>query len=158
MVLHVEEDVRVGVEGDAYGALAKEFLKRSWVISSRKEQCGEVVEADVVQPNRKQQRFEGQSVYVGRVKELTSLCSEYEVLIALQGICAGDQICPYRHQPGKPVLALDLTPDEVSGSSLPSATLEVGSLKPKRRGRGPRSNRAFYASTPIFTTIIQIFT
>ena len=40
MVLHVEEDMRVGVEGDAYGALAKEFLKRSWVISSRKEQCG----------------------------------------------------------------------------------------------------------------------
>lgn len=40
MVLHVEEDMRVGVEGDAYGALAKEFLKRSWVISSRKEQFG----------------------------------------------------------------------------------------------------------------------
>jgi hypothetical protein len=113
MVLHVEEDMRVGVEGDAYGALAKEFLKRSWVISSRKEQCGEVVEADGVQPNRKQQRFESPSVYVGRVKELTSLCSEYEVLIALQGICAGDQICPYPHPAGRPVIALDLTPDEM---------------------------------------------
>jgi hypothetical protein len=40
MVPHVEENVRVGVEGDAYGAVAKEFLKRSWVNSSRKEQCG----------------------------------------------------------------------------------------------------------------------
>ena len=38
MVLHVEENVRVSAEGDAYGAMAKEFLKRSWVISSRKEQ------------------------------------------------------------------------------------------------------------------------
>lgn len=113
MVLHVEEDVRVGVEGDAYGVVAKEFLKRSWVISSRKEQCGEVVEADGVQPYRKQQRFEGPSVYVGRVKELTNLCSEYEILIALQGTCTRDQICPYRHPPGKPVLALDLTPDEM---------------------------------------------
>ena len=105
------------------------------------------MEADGVQPNRKQQRFEGPSVYVGRVKELTNLSSEYEILIALQGTCAGDQICPYRHQPGKPVLALDLTPDEVSGSSLPSATLEVGLLKPKRRGRGPRSNLEH--STPL---------
>jgi len=26
VVLHVEEDVRVGVEGDAYGGVAKEFL------------------------------------------------------------------------------------------------------------------------------------
>jgi hypothetical protein len=40
VVLHVEEDVRVGVEGDAYGAVAKEFLKRSWVSSSGNEQCG----------------------------------------------------------------------------------------------------------------------
>ena len=27
MVLHVEEDVKVGLEGDADGAVAKEFLK-----------------------------------------------------------------------------------------------------------------------------------
>ena len=40
MVLHVEEDLRVGVERDAYGAMVKEFLKRSWVNSSSKEQCG----------------------------------------------------------------------------------------------------------------------
>jgi hypothetical protein len=40
VVVHVEEDVRVGLEGDVYGAVAKEFLRRTWVISSRKEQCG----------------------------------------------------------------------------------------------------------------------
>jgi hypothetical protein len=40
VVLHVEENVRVGVEGDAYGAMAKEFLERSWVSSSCNEQCG----------------------------------------------------------------------------------------------------------------------
>jgi hypothetical protein len=33
VVLHVEEDVRVGVEGDGYGGVAKEFLRRSWVSS-----------------------------------------------------------------------------------------------------------------------------
>jgi hypothetical protein len=68
------------------------------------------VEAYGVQPNMKHQRFEGPLVYVGRVKELTNLCSEYEILIPLLGTCAGDQICPYRHPAGKPVLALDLTP------------------------------------------------
>ena len=40
MLLHVEEDVRVGAEGDAYGAVAKEFLKQPWESSSPKEQCG----------------------------------------------------------------------------------------------------------------------
>jgi hypothetical protein len=67
MVLHVEEDMRAGVEGDAYGA-AKKILKRSWVNSSLKEQCGEVVQAHGAQPNMKQQRLEAQLVYVGRVK------------------------------------------------------------------------------------------
>ena len=60
MVLHVEEDVRVGVESDAYGAVVKELPKRSWMNSSRKEQCGvgvvEDVEADVAQRSMKQQR------------------------------------------------------------------------------------------------------
>ena len=60
MVLHVEEDVRVGVEGDAYGAVVKELPKRSWMNSSRKEQCSvgvaKVVEADVAQRKLKQQR------------------------------------------------------------------------------------------------------
>jgi len=40
VVPRVGKDVRVGVEGDAYGAVAKEFLKRSWESSSSKEQCG----------------------------------------------------------------------------------------------------------------------
>ena len=96
MVLHVEEDVRAGVEGDGYGAVAREFLKRSWMNSSRKEQCSagvpEAVEADEAQPNIKQQRLEAPLVYVGRVKEPTNLCSEYEILIAVQGTCAGGQI------------------------------------------------------------------
>jgi hypothetical protein len=52
----------------------------------------EVVEADGAQPNMKEQHLEAQLVYVGRVKELTNLCSEYEILIAVQGTCAGDQI------------------------------------------------------------------
>jgi hypothetical protein len=60
MVLHVEEDVRGGVEGDAYGAVVKELPKRSWMNSSRKEQCSvgvaEGVEADVAQHSMKQQR------------------------------------------------------------------------------------------------------
>ncbi len=38
----------------------------------------EIVEADGAQPNMKEQRLEAQLVYVGRVKELTNLCSEYE--------------------------------------------------------------------------------
>jgi len=52
----------------------------------------EVVEADRAQPNMKEQRLEGPLVYVGSVKELTNLCGEYEILIAVQGICPGDQI------------------------------------------------------------------
>ena len=72
--------------------MAKELLTQSRVSSFRKEQCGEVVQAHGAQPNMKQQRLEAQLVYVGRVKELTNLCSEYEILIAVQGTCAGDQI------------------------------------------------------------------
>ena len=56
----------------------------------------EVVEADGAQPNMKEQRLEAQLVYVGRVKELTNLCSEYEILIAVQGMGAGDQLRPVR--------------------------------------------------------------
>ena len=52
----------------------------------------EVVEADRVQFNMKELRLEAPLVYVGSVKELTNLCSEYEILIAVQGTCAGDQI------------------------------------------------------------------
>jgi hypothetical protein len=52
----------------------------------------EVVEADGAQPNMKEQRLEAPLVYVGSVKELTNLCSEYEILIAAQVPCAGDQI------------------------------------------------------------------
>lgn len=52
----------------------------------------EVVEADGAQPDKMEQRLEAQLVYVGRIKELTNLCSEYEILIAVQGTCAGDQI------------------------------------------------------------------
>ena len=52
----------------------------------------EVVEADGAQPNMKEQRLEAQLVYVGLVKELTNLCSKYEILIAVQDTCAGDQI------------------------------------------------------------------
>ncbi len=52
----------------------------------------EVMEADGAQPNIKQQRLEGPLVEVGRVKALTNLCSEYEMLIAVQIPCAGDQI------------------------------------------------------------------
>ena len=52
------------------------------------------MEADGAQPNMKQQRLEGPLVYVGRVKELTNLCSEYEILIAVQRTCAGGQIRP----------------------------------------------------------------
>jgi hypothetical protein len=47
VVLHVEEDVRVNVEGDAYCAVVKVFLRRSWMNSSRKEQCSAGV-AEVV--------------------------------------------------------------------------------------------------------------
>jgi hypothetical protein len=54
----------------------------------------EVVEADGAQPNMKQQRLEAPLVYVGRFKELTNLCSECEILIAVQVPCAGDQIRP----------------------------------------------------------------
>lgn len=61
MVLYVEEDVRVGAEGDTYGAVAKVFLRRSWVSSPSKEQCGagvaEIVEADVAQANMKLRWF-----------------------------------------------------------------------------------------------------
>ena len=52
----------------------------------------EVVEADRVQFNMKELRLEAPLVYVGSVKELTNLCSEYEILIAAQVPCAGDQI------------------------------------------------------------------
>jgi hypothetical protein len=101
VVLHVEEDVRVGVDDDAYGAVAKEFLKQSWVNSSRKEQCSacvaEVVEADGAQPNIKQQRLEAPLVYVGRFKELTNLCSEYESCSQCRRIPAlGVKAAPYR--------------------------------------------------------------
>jgi len=41
------------------------------------------------EPNIKLQRLEALLVYVGRVKEPTNLCSEYEILIAVQGTCAG---------------------------------------------------------------------
>ena len=68
MVLHVEEDVRVNVEGDAYCAVVKVFLRRSWMNSSRKEQC-RGRGADVAQPNLKQRRLEAPLVYVGRVKD-----------------------------------------------------------------------------------------
>ena len=54
----------------------------------------EVVEADGAQPDKKEQRLEAQLVYVGRVKELTNLCSEYEILIAVQGTCAGIKSAP----------------------------------------------------------------
>jgi hypothetical protein len=66
------------------------------VNSSRKEQCSagvpEDVEADGAESNIKQRRLEAPLVYVGRVKEPTNLCSEYEILIAVQGTCAGGQI------------------------------------------------------------------
>ena len=53
------------------------------------------MEADGAQPNMKQQPLEGPLVYVGRVKELTNLCSEYEILIAVQeDTCAGGQSRP----------------------------------------------------------------
>ena len=55
----------------------------------------EVVEADGAQPSI-QERLEAPLVHVGRVKELTNLCSEYEILIAVQSMCAGDQIRPIR--------------------------------------------------------------
>ena len=54
----------------------------------------EVVEAEGVQPNIKRQRLEAPLVSVGGVKELTNLRSEYENPIAVQGMCAGDQIRP----------------------------------------------------------------
>ena len=40
MVLHVEEDVRVGAEGRGYGAVAMELHTQSRESSSSKEQCG----------------------------------------------------------------------------------------------------------------------
>src|SRR5215218_4546215 len=64
-------------------------------------------------PNMKQLRLEVPLVWVGRVKELTNLCSEYEILIAVQGTCAGIKSAPYQLPAGKPVLALGLTPDEM---------------------------------------------
>jgi hypothetical protein len=42
----------------------------------------------------KHPRLEAALVYVGRIEEPTSLRSEYENLIAVQGMCAGDQIRP----------------------------------------------------------------
>ena len=52
----------------------------------------EGVAADGAQPNMKEQRLEVPLVYVGSVKELTNLCSEYEILIAAQVPCAWDQL------------------------------------------------------------------
>src|SRR5215218_4653135 len=67
----LEEDVRAGVEGDGYGGVAKEFLKRSWVNYSRKEQCSagvpDAAEADGTQRNIDQQSFKALLVYVGGV-------------------------------------------------------------------------------------------
>ena len=65
-------------KGDAYGAVAKELLKRSWVSSSSKEQCGGGGGSRWAQPNIKEQRLEAPLAHVGRVKELSNLCSEYE--------------------------------------------------------------------------------
>ena len=42
----------------------------------------------------KHPRLEAALVYVGRIEEPTSLRSEYENLIAVQGMRAGDQIRP----------------------------------------------------------------
>jgi len=71
--------VRVGAEGDAYGAVAKKFLKGFWVKSSPKEQCGacvaEVREADGAQAKMKQPRLEASLVQVGGLTEPTNHCS-----------------------------------------------------------------------------------
>jgi hypothetical protein len=85
---------------------------------------------------RTQHRPEAPLVDVGRVKEHTDLCSEYEILITVRSTCAGGQCAPYRHPADKPVLAIDLTRDEVNGSSPLSSILEIGLLKLKGRGRG----------------------
>src|SRR5215203_223052 len=68
----------------------------------------------------KEQRLEAPLVYVGSVQELTNLCSEYEILIAAQVPCAGDQSPPYRHQAWKPMLALGITRDETLGQRFES--------------------------------------
>jgi hypothetical protein len=90
---------------------------------SRKEQCSagvpEAVEADGARPNIKQQRLEAPLVYVAGVKEPTNLCSEYEILIAVEGTCAGGQIRRTGIQlasPCAPWVSL-VTGDEVGGSS-----------------------------------------
>ncbi len=95
VVLHVAEDAGVGVEGDSCGGVAKEFLERS---------CAPLVRSSVARvwrrasermgrrANINQQRLEAPLVYVGCVKEPANHCSEYEIPIAVEGTCAGDQI------------------------------------------------------------------